>query len=138
MSATSSRCLDPNSHGRSCLEKAHGRVGTLWRLIGIEPEIVQCAEANGVCVGILGKGLTVPGHCARHLVWSPWIVAESCIADSSVVWEPRMVGRSMKSDVTNVDSGPERHAEGLNRAIEVLVVNGVLIMPHAADGFVTL
>ena len=52
--ATSSRCLDPNSDGRSCLEKADGRVGTLWRLIGIEPEIVQCAEANGVCVRILG------------------------------------------------------------------------------------
>ena len=100
-------------------------------MIGIEPEIVQCAEANGVCVGILGKGLTVPGHCARHLVWSPWIVAESCIADGSVVRETRMVGRSMKSDVTNVDSGRERHAEVLNRAIEILVVNGVLVMPHA-------
>ena len=42
-----------------------------------------------------------------------------------------MVGRGMKSDVTYVGSGPERHAEGLNRAIEVLVVNGVLVMPHA-------
>ena len=42
-----------------------------------------------------------------------------------------MVRRSMKSDVTYVDAGPERHAEGLNRAIEVLVVNGVLVMPHA-------
>jgi len=37
----------------------------------------------------------------------------------------------MKSDVTYVDSGRERHAEGLNRAIEVLVVKGVLVMPHA-------
>ena len=42
-----------------------------------------------------------------------------------------MVRRGMKSDVTYVDSGPERHAEGLNRAIEVLVVNGVLVMPYA-------
>jgi hypothetical protein len=42
-----------------------------------------------------------------------------------------MVGGSMKSDVTNVDSLPEWHAERLNRAIEVLVMNGVLIMPHA-------
>ena len=100
-------------------------------MIGIEPEIVQCAEANGVCVGILGKGLTVPGHCARHLVWNPRIVAESCIADGSVVRKTRMVWGSMKSDVTNVDSLPEWHAERLNRAIEVLVVNGVLVMPHA-------
>ena len=79
----------------------------------------------------MGNGLAVPGHCARHLVWSPWIVAESCIADGSVVRETRMVGRSMKSDVTNVDSGRERHAEVLNRAIEILVMNGVLVMPHA-------
>ena len=42
-----------------------------------------------------------------------------------------MVRRGMKSDVTYVNSLPERHAEGLNRAIEVLVVNGVLVMPHA-------
>ena len=100
-------------------------------MIGIEPEIVKCAEANGVCVGILRKGLAVPSQCARHLVWNPWTVAESCIPDGSIVRETRMVRRSMKSDVTNVDSLPKRHGEGLNRAIEVLVVNGVLVMPHA-------
>jgi hypothetical protein len=37
----------------------------------------------------------------------------------------------MKSDVADVDSLPERNAERLNRAIEILVVNGVLVMPHA-------
>ena len=42
-----------------------------------------------------------------------------------------MIRWGMKSDVTNVDSLPEWHAERLNRAIEVLVMNGVLIMPHA-------
>jgi hypothetical protein len=36
----------------------------------------------------------------------------------------------MKSDVTNVAALPERHAEELNRTIKVLVVNGVLVMPH--------
>jgi len=100
-------------------------------LIGIEPEIVQCAETNGVCVWILRKRLAGPGQCARYLIRSPWIITESCVADGSVVWETGMVRRGMKSDVTNVDSLPERHAEGLNRAIEVLVVNGVLVMPHA-------
>ena len=100
-------------------------------MIGIEPEIVQCAKADGVCIRILGKRLTGPGQRARHLIRSPWIIAKSCIADGSVVWETRMVRRGMKSDVTNVDSLPERHAEGLNRAIEVLVVNGVLVTPHA-------
>lgn len=42
-----------------------------------------------------------------------------------------MVRWGMKSNVTNVNSLPERHAERLNRAIEVLVVNGVLVMPYA-------
>lgn len=42
-----------------------------------------------------------------------------------------MVRREVKSDVTNVNSFPQGHAEGLNRAIEILVVNGVLVMPHA-------
>ena len=100
-------------------------------MIGIESEIVHCAEANGVCVRILGQGLAVPDQCARHLVWNPRIVAESCIADGSVVRETRMVRGGMKSDIAYIDAGPERHAEGLNRAIEVLVVNGVLVMPHA-------
>ena len=100
-------------------------------MIGIEPEIVHCAEANGVCVRILGKCLAVPSQCVRHLIWSPRIVAESCIADSSVVRETRMVRREVKSDVTNVNSFPEWHAKGLNRAVEILVVSGVLVMPHA-------
>jgi hypothetical protein len=106
--------LDPNRHGRSCLEKADRRVGALRRLIGIEPEIVHCAEANGVCVRILGQGLAGPSQGVRHLIWTPWIVAESCIADGSIVRETRMVRREMKSDVTYVDSNRERHAEGLN------------------------
>ena len=42
-----------------------------------------------------------------------------------------MIRWGMKRDVTYVDSGAERHAERLNRAIEILVVNGVLVMPHA-------
>ena len=100
-------------------------------MIGIESEIVHCAEANGVCVRILGQGLAVPVHCAWRLVWNPRIVAESCIADGSVVRETRMVRREVKSDVTDVDSGREWDAEGLNRAIEVLIMNGVLVMPHA-------
>ena len=100
-------------------------------MIGIEPEIVQCAKADGVCIRILGKRLAGPGQCARYLIRSPWIIAESCIADGSVVRETWMVRRGMKSDVTYVNSLPERYGERLNRAIEVLVVNGVLVTPHA-------
>lgn len=40
----------------------------------------------------------------------------------------------MKSDVTNIDSRSQRYAEGLNGAIEVLVIEGILIVPNAVVG----
>ena len=38
----------------------------------------------------------------------------------------------MKRDVSDIDSSSYRHAERLNRPIEVLVIERVLIVPHAA------
>jgi len=38
----------------------------------------------------------------------------------------------MKSDVSNIDSSSYRHSERLNGSIEVLVIERVLIMPHAS------
>ena len=40
----------------------------------------------------------------------------------------------MKSDVRNVYSWPNRHAERLDRAIEILVVESIFIMPDASAG----
>ena len=37
----------------------------------------------------------------------------------------------MKLDVSDIDSGSQRHAERLNGAIEVLVIERVLIVPDA-------
>ena len=37
----------------------------------------------------------------------------------------------MESDVAQRDADPQRHTEGLDRAIEVLIVDGVFIMPNA-------
>ena len=37
----------------------------------------------------------------------------------------------MKLDVSDIDARSYRHAEGLNRPIEVLVIERVLIVPHA-------
>ena len=99
-------------------------------VIGIEPEIVQRAEANGVRIRILGKGLGVPSHALGI-----WFGIQGSLLNPVLPTVPslgiRMIRRGMKSDVTDVDSGPERDAEGLNRAIEILVVNGVFVMPHA-------
>ena len=37
----------------------------------------------------------------------------------------------MKSDVTDVSASTQRNAEGLNRAVEVLIINSVFVVPHA-------
>ena len=55
------RRLDCDHHWRPCLEEAYCRVGSLRRLIGIKPEVIQCAKANRVSVLILRKGFGVPG-----------------------------------------------------------------------------
>jgi len=40
----------------------------------------------------------------------------------------------MKTDVADVYPGCERHAKGLNAAVEVLVVQGILIVPDPSSG----
>ena len=44
----------------------------------------------------------------------------------------------MKSDITHGYSSPQRHTEGLNRAVQVLVMNHVLVMPHPSGGICDL
>ena len=43
-----------------------------------------------------------------------------------------MLGRCVKSDVADVDSGSQRHTEGLDRSIEVFVKERVLVVPNAS------
>src|SRR6266404_2448576 len=45
-----------------------------------------------------------------------------------------MLNRRVKSDVRNVYSRSNRHAERLNGAIEILIVQGVFIVPDASSG----
>ena len=40
----------------------------------------------------------------------------------------------MKTDVADVYPGCERHAKGLNAAVEVLVIQGILIVPDPSSG----
>jgi hypothetical protein len=40
----------------------------------------------------------------------------------------------MKSDITHGNSSPQRHTERLNRAIQVLVIHRVLVMPDSSGG----
>ena len=40
----------------------------------------------------------------------------------------------MKSDITHGNSRSQRHTERLNRAVQVLVINRILVMPDASGG----
>jgi len=37
----------------------------------------------------------------------------------------------MEADVTDVDTGPQGHTKRLNRPIEVLIIQGILIVPDS-------
>ena len=103
-------------------------------LIGIEPEIVECAPANRIGVLVLCKGFTVPGDGIGSLTHTPWRAAVTLVIKRAVVCPARFLRRRMKADVANVHSGNQRHTEGLDRAIEVLIVERVFVMPHTGTG----
>ena len=101
-------------------------------MIGIEPEIIQGAEANRVGVLILRKSFRVPSDRASILHNSPRSAAITLIVERAVVCPAGFLTRGVKPDVRDVYSGCERHAEGLDRAVEVLVVQRVFIVPNTS------
>ena len=104
-SATLGR-LDFDSHGRSSLKEANCRVGSLWRLVGVEPEVIQRAEANGIGVCVLRDSFAVPSYrrVARLVIIRPRRAAVPGISLGAIVCEARMLRRRMKPDVTDVNS----------------------------------
>jgi hypothetical protein len=101
-------------------------------LICIKPKVIQRPEANRVGVLIGRKGFRAP--CDK--VWIGGVNIPRCGAIPLVVLRPvvcpgGMLRRRVKGDVTNIDSGPHRHAEGLNSAIQVLVKEGIIIVPDS-------
>ena len=46
--------------------------------------------------------------------------------------ESRMLGRHVKTDVTDIDARPKGHAERLDGSIQVLVIKRVFIMPDSS------
>ena len=97
------RCLDRNHHRRACLEVADCRIGTLRRLIGVEPEIIQCAPANRVGVLILCKGFCVPRYGISSLSHSPRRAAVTLVVERAVVCPAGLLRRRVKADVTDID-----------------------------------
>ena len=69
--------LNPNKRRRAGLKVAYHRIGWIGRLIGIKPEVIQCAIANRVGVLILRKSFRGPGDRACVLGNIPWRAAIS-------------------------------------------------------------
>jgi hypothetical protein len=102
-------------------------------LIGVEPEVVKRAVANCIRVLIRRKSLRVPGD--RGWVGGiniPWDAAIASVSLGAIMRKAGMLRWRMKRDVSDIDSRSHRHSERLNRPIEVLVIERVLIVPHTA------
>jgi hypothetical protein len=121
--------LHLNSDWRSCLKEAYRRVADQRRLIGVEPEIIQCAPTNRVGVLAVRKRFAVPRHSPAGLTNGPWSATIPLVIEGAVVCPARMLRRRVKSDITDVSGNP-RHAKGLNATIKVHVKDGVLIVPN--------
>ena len=68
----------------------------------------------------------------------PWRAAESGISLCAIMRPARMLRRRVKSDVSYVNSGGQGHTERLDGAVQVHIKEGILIVPDAAEGWVTL
>jgi hypothetical protein len=74
------RRLNYNKLWRDGLKESYGSICKIRRLISVKPEVVQCAEANRVCILILRKSFRAPGNRARVLSYSPRLAAVALVA----------------------------------------------------------
>jgi hypothetical protein len=100
-------------------------------LIGVKAEVVKCAPANRIGVLVLGKCFAIPSYGIGSLSDGPWRDAVSLIVLRAVVSPPGFLWRRVKGDVADINPRSQRHAERLNSAVEILVVHGVFVVPHA-------
>jgi hypothetical protein len=103
-------------------------------LIGIEPEVIQCAKSDGIGGLVLGKSFAVPSYRIGGLRDSPRRTAISVTSRYIVVCPARFLRRRVKRDVTYVNSRPYWHAERLDAAIQILVIKRVLVVPDSGRG----
>ena len=83
---------------------------------------------------ILRKRFRAPGDRARFLGNTPRSAAISLAHEGAIICPGGMLRRCMKTDVRDVYSWPDWNAERLDRAIEVLVIESVFIVPDASGG----
>ncbi len=69
---------------------------------------------------------------------TPRRAAIALVVKRAVVCPARFLWWRVKVDVADVNPRSQRHAERLNRAIEILVIKRVLVVPDSREGLVTL
>src|SRR5262249_5069776 len=80
---------------------------------------------------VLRKDFAVPSYGAGCLSDSPWHAAVALVIESAVVWPTRLLRRRVESNIADIHSGRQRHAKRLNTAIQVLVVQSILVVPES-------
>ena len=63
---------------------------------------------------------------------SPRRAAVTLVVKRAVICPARLLRRGMKSDVTDVGSSAQRHAKGLDRTIQVLVIQRILVVVNTS------
>lgn len=82
---------------------------------------------------VLRKGFAAPsdGRIARLVIIAPWRTAVSITAWYVVEGEAWVLVRRVKPDVSNGNARSQGHGKRLDRAIEILVIERVFIVPCA-------
>src|SRR5260370_16051514 len=122
--------LDGSHDWHSGLKETDHSKFSLRRSVGIETEIIESAPADGICVWVLRKRLAAPSQRAARYHRCPGSAAVSRVSHGSIVCPSRFLGRRMKPYIS--DAASRRHSKRLNRAIQVLVIDRVFVMPNSS------
>src|SRR5947208_6465216 len=122
--------LDGSHDWHSHLKETDHSKFILRRTIGIETEIIESTPADRICVWVLRKRLAAPSQRAPRYHRCPGGAAVAGVSRGSIVCPSRFLGRRMKPYIS--DAASRRDSEGLNPAIQILVIDRVLIVPNSS------
>src|SRR5215831_7763243 len=125
------RGLDQGENWRACLKEAHRGIGKVRFLVGIEAEVIQCAKANCIGVLVLRKCLSIPRYRVTSLSNSPGRAAIALVVQRAIVCKAGLLWRRVKSNIAYVNSRSHGHAKRLNSPIQIIVIDGILVVENA-------
>jgi hypothetical protein len=102
-------------------------------LIGVKPEIIQRTPTDRIGVLILRERFAVPSDRPTRLSDIPRLAAVTLIVKCTVVCPAGFLRRRVKAHITDVNSRRQRYAERLNAPIEVLIIQGILVVPDPSS-----